>query len=65
MNYWKLLYLIPVFVIVGFIFGVVRGSIIMQEQSSIVKNDCAPTDLYVIGDKGHRNRIYDCTDVEL
>jgi hypothetical protein len=26
---------------------------------------CSLTDLYVIGDRGHRNRIYDCSGIDI
>lgn len=36
-----------------------------HEESVQMRTECEPTDLYVIGDKGHRNRIYDCSGVDL
>jgi len=32
-------------------------------EASEVRSQCEDTDLYVIGDKGHRNRVYDCSGV--
>ena len=65
MNYWKIFWLIPILIIGTLIFGIIRGGMIMHKENSAMHNKCIKTDLYVIGDKGHRNRIYDCSDVEL
>ncbi len=35
----------------------------MHRQKMEVYNNCKKTELFVIGYKGHRNRIYDCTGI--
>ena len=33
--------------------------------ASNVTGNCEPIDLYIISDRGHMRRVYDCTDIEL
>ena len=57
-----LIFTIAVVVIIGLI---VVGMIRLQQESFIVTDKCSLTNLYVIGDKGHRNRVYDCSGINL
>jgi len=56
---------IIVIVMIFFVIIIVLGSLKLMGESRTVKEKCRPTDFYSIGDKGHRNRIYDCTGVNL
>ena len=44
-----------------FIFLVVAGFVNQKKIQDDTYNDCAETDLYAIGNKGHKIRIYDCS----
>lgn len=57
--------LVYICMVVIFVVGAIIGGGRMISASSNVRENCKPTDFYVIGDKGHTNRVYDCTSYEL
>lgn len=58
----------PVTVIVIVVISLIVISLIviglcrMYSKSSEVRNNCQKTHLFVIGNKGHRTRVYDCSN---
>lgn len=36
----------------------------MGKRANAVRENCTPTSLYTIGDKGHVNQVYECPEQE-
>lgn len=63
--YTKLPKIIAAIVVLFLTYVIISAGNKMHNESDVVRDKCTKTDYYVIGDKGHRNRIYDCTGVQL
>lgn len=42
------------------VFAVIKGFSIQGNDNLHVRHNCIKTNLFVKGDKGHTNRVYDC-----
>lgn len=54
-----------ILLIVGLIFLIGFAVKEKNEQNNQIRNECEPTELIVIGNKGTRTRVYDCSGIEL
>lgn len=57
----KILYTIATLVFISLAILIIRGGIIMHKENKEVLDNCNPTEMYIIGNKGHKTRVYDCT----
>jgi hypothetical protein len=48
----------------SFLFLLTRGVERLDEQTGAVTDNCKPTELYVIGSRGHVAQVYDCARVD-
>jgi hypothetical protein len=60
-------WLMPLFAIFifGFVVAVIIGGMRMTKENSAVRNNCVKTELVVIGNKGHKTPVYDCSNKEV
>lgn len=49
------------FIVISVMYLIGSGMKKQADEQTFVKTECMETQLYVIGDKGHVNMIYDCT----
>jgi len=39
--------------------------LLTENENAIITDNCKQTNLYVIGNKSHITRVYDCTGIEI
>jgi len=59
-----MIHIVVIAVIIGFIVVIGFAVQRMEAKKSHIRDNCAPTELYVIGNKGHVTRVYDCSNLE-
>ena len=61
---YNFLAIIAILMFVFLVLAIANGIIRTNDAALKLKEDCPPTEMYVIGNKGHIGRVYDCSKVD-
>lgn len=56
----RILVLFTILMLILLLIGVFKGVSTINKNNEKLKTNCKPTELYIIGNKGHASRVYDC-----